>query len=127
MINWSEIEFFTRDEFKYHGDIEPDPELVRKLDSARRSATQRAGRDVVFSISSGIRAPRRRQNGDQLDSAHATGHAVDIRARNSRDRFYILEAVLMAGFNRIGIYDLHIHVDTSQAHDPDVAWVGRSE
>lgn len=129
MIEWDKVQYFARSEFKFHGDVEPHPELVYKLDKARGRATERAGRDVVFDITSGIRPPRkqRQQNGDALPGTHTTGHAVDIRARYPRDRYYILEAVFHVGFHRVGIYNLHIHVDVSADHDPDVAWLGRSE
>lgn len=122
-MDWSEIEFFGRDEFRYDGETEPCRKLVRMLDSARRLATERAGRDVPFTITSAIRPPRQTRE----HSSHVTGHAVDIRAWQSRDRFYILEALFAVGFNRIGIYDRHIHVDTSSNHDPDVVWMGESE
>lgn len=127
MTDWSQIKYFTRDEFRFHGDVEPAPELVRKLDEARGVATMLAGRNVPFVITSGIRAPRKNLLAGQLDSAHTTGHAVDIRAWKSRDRFFIIKALILQGFNRLGIYDRHIHVDNSPAHDQDVCWTGRSE
>jgi len=129
VIDWDSVEHFTRSEFKFRGDVEPHPDLVHKLDKARARATERAGRPVFFTITSGIRAPKKKpeQNGDAVFGPHVTGHAVDIRAHYPRDRYYILEALFHVGFHRVGVYNLHIHVDVSEDHDPEVVWLGRSE
>lgn len=116
-IDWSEIRYFRRHEFGYVGDIEPDEKLVLWLDEARKFA----GRPFV--ITSGIRGER--FEGD--DSAHTTGHAVDIRCADSRTRWHILDALHAVGFDRIGVYDLHIHVDTDPTKPRNVTWIGKSE
>lgn len=53
---------------------------------------------------------------------HTTGRAVDIRARNSRERDAILRGLYAAGFHRIGVnfQSNFIHVDDSHDHDPNV-------
>jgi len=116
MIDWGQIRWFERHEFKRFGKVEPDEDLVYKLDEARTYA----GRP--FSISSGIRGPR--FEGD--DSPHIEGYAVDIRCADSRIRWHMLEALFMVGFKRIGVYDLHIHVDTDPHRPPCVTWLGKS-
>ena len=117
MIDWNDIRYFERHEFGRHADIEPDEMLVLKLDDARKFA----GRPFV--ITSGIRGPR--HDGD--NSAHITGHAVDIRCPDSRMRWHMLDALYSVGFRRIGIYDRHIHVDNDPTKPQDVTWVGISQ
>lgn len=85
--------------------------LLAKLDRARA----RAG--IPFNITSSYR-PK------DIYSTHSKGLAVDIMAKNSRQRFHILKALIDEGFNRIGIYSKHIHVDISQEKDLKVIWYG---
>lgn len=61
------------------------------------------------------------------DSAHAEGWAVDIACVDSTARYKIVNGLLGAGFNRIGIYDKHIHADRSLERDPHVLWLGVSK
>lgn len=120
-MNFDGIRHFTRDEFGYADGVEPARELVLMLDSAREIA------GVPFRISSGIRS---REHNDRIggapNSAHVTGEAVDIRTENTQDRFMILDALLYTGFTRIGIYNGHIHVDTSKALPQNRCWTGIS-
>lgn len=66
-------------------------------------------------------------------STHSAGAAVDISDNNtgepigSRWRFKVLRAAFAIGFNRIGIYDRHIHIDVSKTKDQDVAWWSTSD
>ena len=121
-LDWNEIEHFSRGEFGPAGAAEPDPDLVRRLDEARGWA------GVPFVISSGIRTTdENRDLGGAEDSAHVTGHGVDIACSGSRQRYQILRGLMDAGFHRIGIYDRHIHADTSPHNDPRVIWVGISK
>ena len=117
MIDWNDIRYFTRSEFGHYGNVEPNETLVLLLDEARRFA----GRPFV--ITSGIRGPR--HDGDR--SAHITGHAVDIRAPDSKVRWHILDGLYAAGFNRIGVYDKHIHADVDPTKPRNVTWVGISQ
>jgi len=55
-------------------------------------------------------------------SSHLLGWAADIAVPNSRKRFLMLEALLDAGFNRIGVYDEHLHVDMDPNKSPNVIW-----
>ncbi|MFR9495591.1 MAG: D-Ala-D-Ala carboxypeptidase family metallohydrolase [Rikenellaceae bacterium] len=47
------------------------------------------------------------------NSAHTEGKAVDIACRNSSTRHVIVDALLKAGFNRIGIAKTFVHADNS--------------
>jgi hypothetical protein len=56
------------------------------------------------------------------DSAHLTGHAVDLACSDSATRFAMLTGLLAAGFNRIGIYSAHVHADNDLTKPPNVIW-----
>ena len=118
MIDWHRVRYFRRAEFGRHGDVEPDPLLVEMLDEARQYA------GIPFVITSGIRSPERNAEvGGAEESAHLTGHAVDIRCPTSRHRHKILEAALLVGFRRIGIGKGFIHLDTDPEKPQDVVWL----
>jgi len=57
------------------------------------------------------------------NSAHLTGHAADIRADNSVERYKILLGLIKAGFKRIGVYKTFIHVDDDETKPTGVVWV----
>ena len=60
--------------------------------------------------------------GGKSKSAHLTGYAADISVNGSRSRYIILEALISAGFNRIGVANSFIHVDCHPDLDEDVIW-----
>lgn len=90
-----------------------DQELMAGLDRARHVA------GIPFVILSGKRTSEENLLvGGVYDSAHLTGHAVDLRCRDSVECFKIVRALLTNGnFNRIviGIHQdgtfHNIHVD----------------
>ena len=95
-----------------------DPAFVARHDEART----RAG--VPFRITSGYRP------GD--DKAHGLRVAVDIAAEDSRTRFHVVRGLLEMGFERIGVYDRHVHVDEGDRVVPAqfpqmVMWWGTSK
>lgn len=87
--------------------------FVKRLQAARTVA------GIPFVISSGCRCPEENERvGGVDDSAHVPdfmpdtlGHASDIRARNSREKFLIITSLLKVGFTRIGVMDNAVHVD----------------
>lgn len=98
-----------------------DTELVAMLDWARG----RSG--VPFVITCGLRtASQNDKVGGVQDSAHLRGLAVDLSCSDSHDRFRMVQALLLAGFKRIGIYDRHIHADRDSSLPQEVIWVGVS-
>jgi zinc D-Ala-D-Ala carboxypeptidase len=98
-----------------------DSELVAKLDWARG----RSG--VPFVITSGKRSEDHNETvGGVKDSAHTRGLAVDLRCADGEVRYKMLNALFLAGFKRIGIYDKHIHADLDPSLPQEVAWVGIS-
>lgn len=103
------------------------PHFADRLDALRTLATALARRDGYVEdygrvvINSGLR------EGD--DGAHGLGLGADIDTPTSRSRYYLLKAAFLLGFRRLGIYDLHVHVDAAhgEGFDQDVAWHGKSQ
>jgi len=117
-MDWSRVKHFSREEFGYASDVEPDEMLVSMLDQARGLA------GVPFELTSGIRSPNRnREVGGVEDSAHTKGLAVDILAEDSRTRFLIVDALLSVGFNRVGVGPDFVHVDIDESKPRDVCWL----
>ena len=50
------------------------------------------------------------------------GYAADIAAPDSRTKFIIIDSLLKAGFNRIGVGKTFIHCDNDPDKSPDVIW-----
>lgn len=101
-----------------------DPELVAKLDTARHVA------GIPFVITSGRRTVDENEKATGIDrSAHIKGLAVDLRLEDkpeSYSRYLLVNALLSAGFKRIGIYDHHIHVDIDNTLPTPRIWIGTS-
>lgn len=121
-------EHFSREEFACKdgcGFDDVSMLLVDRLESARSYSCVKAGRDIKYVITSGCRcSDYNLAVGGSPDSAHLYGEAADIEVSNSRNRFYIIYGLIMAGFTRIGIGKDFIHVDVSvSASKPyDVCW-----
>lgn len=58
----------------------------------------------------------------QPTSSHLKGYAFDIKVSDSRSRFLMICAALNAGFNRIGIANMFIHVDRDPDKPVNVLW-----
>ena len=112
MIDWRKYRHFSEADFP-PARGEPDDKLLEMLDEAREEA------GVPFVITSGVRP------GDS--GAHGRGLAADIAAEHSRPRFKILRALILVGFNRIGVYDRHLHADCDESLDSQVCWWGTSQ
>lgn len=112
--------YFKPEEFacKHCGVSQMNPQTVEKLNKAREIA------GVPFAITSGYRCKAHNDAvGGKSEGAHVSGHAVDISATNSRPRFQIVDALLKAGFTRLGIAKTFIHVDDDPTKDPQVIWM----
>lgn len=57
------------------------------------------------------------------NSAHVRCIAVDVEAKSTRARYYILEAAHYYGINRIGVARNFIHLDTDDTLPKDVFWL----
>jgi zinc D-Ala-D-Ala carboxypeptidase len=99
-----------------------DQELIAKLDMARHFAK------TPFIITSGLRTVSENADlGGVSDSAHLFGKAVDLACSDSHTRFLMLKGLLAAGFTRIEIAPLHIHVDTDESKVMEVIFLGESK
>jgi len=56
------------------------------------------------------------------NSSHLLGHAADIHCDSSKKRFLLMEAILDAGFTRIGIGSSFIHVDNDSEKSDLIIW-----
>lgn len=95
-----------------------DPVTVDMLDRAREIA------GIPFLLISAYRSINwDKSKGRSGTGAHTLGKAVDIQCNSLQNRFKIVNALLQAGFKRIGIADSFIHADTSNAHNQNVIWL----
>lgn len=121
MADFSVLNFFHKHErsgLRRGGPAFPEPEkmdthFMMRLDAARLIA------GVPFIINTSYRDD---------GGAHATGMAVDIKCEESWVRWEIINALRRVGFNRFGIYDLHIHTDTAYSSERPMnrIWWGES-
>lgn len=71
-------------------------------------------------------------NAEKRTSAHQPNvrgqwEAVDLRCGTSWQRYLLVRSAYAVGFRRIGIYNLHIHVDVAIDLAQDVTWIGVSK
>lgn len=82
---------------------------------------QKAG--VPFVITSGFRTTlHNKKVGGVNGSSHTKGYAVDIRCRNSADRFKIVLSAFNVGFKRVGVSGNFIHLDNDPSKKQEVLW-----
>lgn len=97
-------------------------EFLQRLDHARDIA------GIPFKITSGFRIDqdieRLLKQGYKVskNSSHLKGWAADIATPSSQHRYKIIEALLEAGFNRIGIAESFVHVDSDPDKPAEVIW-----
>ena len=90
-----------------------------KLDAAREWA------GIPFVLNSAYRSVEheKKQKRDGK-SAHTLGRAVDIRCNSDYNRLRMVNALIQAGFTRIGVYKGGwVHADDSPSHSQNVMWV----
>ena len=111
--------YFLDSEFqcKCCGVEKMQPCLINALDLARDFA------NIPFVINSGYRCEAHNERvGGKKESAHTIGWAVDIRVRNSRERYLVVMGLTRAGFHRIGIADTFVHADLDPDKPKQVIW-----
>jgi len=111
---------FTIDEMKCPccGDDKIDKSSVNRLERARMYA------GIPFHVNSAKRCEKHNlEAGGKKNSAHLTGNAFDIAVANSHQRYLMLNAMMKAGFHRIGIGKTFIHCDDSTKNPPEVSWL----
>ena len=99
-----------------------DKDFLSMLDNARDIAK------TPFKITSGYRTKEhniaiyKKLGKKPIESSHLKGLACDIACSDSRARFLIINALLEAGFTRIGIANNFIHVDSDFEKSQNVIW-----
>ncbi len=96
-----------------------DENFLIKLDRARDIA------GIPFKINSGYRCPEHNKKvGGVPNSSHTNipCNAADIAVRDGVSRFTIINALLEAGFTRIGIGKNFVHCDTDKLKTQRICW-----
>ena len=98
-------------------------EFMELLQDARTIA------ECSFRITSGFRTQayhddlgRRGYKTSKSRSAHQDGYAADISCTDTKSRWLIINSLLLAGFNRIGIASNFIHVDNHPDKTQNRIW-----
>jgi len=111
---------FTHDEMKCsccHREV-MSPGFMARLQRAREIA------GIPFIINSGWRCEEHNRSvGGSAESSHLTGCAADIQATTLGQRYAIINGLIKAGFKRIGIHKIFLHVDNSQAKTQNIIWL----
>ena len=95
-----------------------DADTLRMFDLAREIA------GIPFVVNSAYRTREHElSRGRDGESAHVSGHAMDIAATDSRSRYIVMFALHKAGFTRIGIHARFIHADNDKTKADRVAWM----
>lgn len=116
MLKHFDISEFDSPDRPGSGEMMHEPFLYM-LDDARGIAKTK------FIITSGYRTEQHNEQVGGVDSsAHVNGYAADIACRTSRERWLIINALMLVGFNRIGIADTFVHVDCDPSKPENVIW-----
>lgn len=104
-LKWFKIEEFASPDEVGSGEM-MEEEFLERLDLARDIA------GFPFIINSGFRSiAHNKKVGGVKNSSHLLGWAADLHCGSGKRRFLMIEALLDAGFTRLGIGDTFIHVD----------------
>lgn len=117
---WAGVRYFTREEFRCHCGgkycngfpVEPDRNLVRKLDELRAQV------GAPIRISSGIRCAKHNANveGSAKASQHMYGTAADLICSNlTPSKMLALAEKLLPGTGGLGLYSWGIHFDVRKS------------
>ena len=103
-----ELQEFDSPDLQNSG-INMDASFLRMLDDARGIA------GISFNITSGYRTKERNKLvGGVVNSSHLIGKASDISVKNGQERYIILNALIKAGFRRLGVSKFFIHCDNDE-------------
>ena len=100
------------------GKLVMDAGFIEKLELARELA------GIPFPISSGFRCPAHNKTVGSTSQNHVSGRAVDIKCTMGHERRLILNGLIGAEFNRIGIGRIFLHCDTmDELGSPKSYWL----
>ena len=113
------MKYFTLDEFNCpslpNSGKNMDTNFLTKLEEARELA------GIPFKITSGYRTKEHNKEvGGVPNSSHLIGVAADIAVSSGSERYTILNALIKAGFRRIGVAKTFIHCDTDDSKQNSV-------
>ncbi len=116
MSKWFKLSDFTcRDEC---GKNNISPMLVDMLDAARDEA------GIPFVINRGCSCVKHNAEvGGSETSSHLPGLAIDIGCKTSKERWLIVNALVGAGFRRIGIGETFIHADMDGSKPQNIIYL----
>ena len=96
--------------------INMDATFLQMLDDARGIA------GIPFTITSGYRTKEHNEKvGGVSNSSHLVGKAADIKVGNGSERYIILNALIKAGYKRLGVAKTFIHCDNDESK-PNSVW-----
>lgn len=108
-------EFDSPDQPSSGNNMQPD--FIERYKKAREIA------GIPFHINSGFRTEvHNKKVGGESNSSHMGGWAADTRFNSGSEAWIILNALIKAGFNRIGIYKTFIHADCDPSKPKNVIW-----
>lgn len=84
------------------------------VEAYRRLYVARVIADLPFVINSAYRCEKHNKAVGSTSENHTSGKAFDIRCECSMGRLKIVDALLIAGFKRIGIHRVFLHADISE-------------
>ena len=104
------MKYFTLNEFDSpdfpNSGVNMDTDFLERLEQAREIA------GIPFRITSGFRTKEHNSEvGGVPNSSHLKGVAADIAVSSGNERYIILNALIRAGFKRIGVAKTFIHCD----------------
>ncbi len=105
-------------------DGQPHPDFIMRLQKARGIYGK-----PMYVTSGGRTIAHNLSVGGVKDSSHLIDmsnffRAADIKCRSGSDRYEMVKAFMEAGFNRIGTYPGHVHVDDHPDKPQNVMWIG---
>ena len=106
--NNMKLKHFKKTEFTCKcgcGETVISDDLLYMLDKAREFAKK------PFKINSGYRCKNHPESKKNPTSSHIKGLAVDIECKDSNTRAIMMDALVYADFERIGLHKSFIHVD----------------
>jgi len=121
-IDWTHVRHFSMDEF-----AEPDKlrwDMLRMLDNLRENC------GFPMYVTSSYRDPAHNAAvGGVSDSSHCLApdglySGVDISITDGARMFKAVKGALALGFNRIGVYPKHVHLDIEGRLPQNVIWTG---
>ena len=123
------MKYFNLNEFDSPDEVGSGANMQQSTLDMLDNARDIAG--IPFKINSGFRSKSHNayvggkmpdENG-KGGSSHLYGYAVDISVTSSSHRATVLNALIKAGFRRIGIAKTFIHADNDPEKSQDVFWV----